>query len=271
MRVATLNVHGWVDANRRPNRARVAEAIREHGVDVIAFQEVMGGVQALAKELGFAHARTDRGVALVSRFPIAETQGIVVDETMLPPEAKASFAKDPANRRVSLTSALLRIPRAIVATIKHPSGQDIQVVCLYLDYLTEDRRLKQLSALLSALPKKREGSTRGRLLLGDLNSLNVGDYKAEPLSEIRRVREENNWEAPRNEVTESLQRDGWRDCYAEAKKTVGPLATSRFHTRIDYIYADEDMLQLFNCSSVEHVEGDMSDHLMVIAEFKIAK
>lgn len=271
MNIATLNVHGWADAEKRSNTERVAQAIRAHQVDVIAFQEVLGGVAALAKSLGFYHTNTERGVALVSRFPILNVHGIVVDDVMLPPEARESFERDPSRRRVSLSSRFLRVPRCIVATLEHPSGEKIQVVCLYLDYLTEKRRMKQLTALWKALPRVEESSAIGRIILGDFNALNVGDYSKEELEKIAKVRAENNWEEPKMEVTRFMQENGLKDCFSAALNRMGPLATSRFDTRIDYIYADDKLLQTFSCASLRHVEEKLSDHLLVIAELKYAK
>jgi endonuclease/exonuclease/phosphatase family metal-dependent hydrolase len=86
IRVATYNVHGCVGIDRRCSETRIAEVIRELGVDLVAIQEVnrsrrnsqeVDQAENIAQQLGWSHcyhpatktSRGDQGLAVLSRFP----------------------------------------------------------------------------------------------------------------------------------------------------------------------------------------------------------
>jgi endonuclease/exonuclease/phosphatase family metal-dependent hydrolase len=86
IRVATYNVHGCVGIDRRCSETRIAEVIRELGVDLVAIQEVnrsrrnsqeVDQAENIAQQLGWVSLLSsgdedepgDQGLAVLSRFP----------------------------------------------------------------------------------------------------------------------------------------------------------------------------------------------------------
>ena len=60
---------------------------------------------------------------------------------------------------------------------------------------------------------------------------------------------------------------GFVDCWAEVGRP-GSVGTCRFSTHIDYVYANDEMLNEWECVDVvHHVNNDASDHSPVIATF----
>lgn len=106
-------------------------------------------------------------------------------------------------------------------------------------------------------------------MVGDFNSLNTSDYSVKELESIKATRRKNNWEDVKVDVMGLT--GGWVDCYTEAQRTAfrGPLHTSRFHTRIDYVFLNEELADMVQVVEYEHVESDVSDHNMVVCTLRM--
>ena len=83
------------------------------------------------------------------------------------------------------------------------------------------------------------------------------------------MRMKNNWELPDTRLTSCLTGQlGFADCWSASQVRSGPVATSRFGTRVDYVFANRPMLDQWSCTSLSHVEAKCSDHRMVVAVFE---
>ncbi|MCA9720620.1 MAG: hypothetical protein KC468_38515, partial [Myxococcales bacterium] len=112
---------------------------------------------------------------------------------------------------------------------------------------------------------------RPQLLIGDLNALCPDDYDAARWAEITAQRARNRWEPPRGDTVAALARAGYVDCWRRAG-CEGPVATCRFETRVDYIWADPALLERWSLSRCRRLDRDRfaSDHRPVAASFQIA-
>ena len=90
------------------------------------------------------------------------------------------------------------------------------------------------------------------------------------MKEIARVRAEckpKPWEPPKGELTQKITNeyefiDTWKDVDGPP-----PLKTCRYGTRIDYIFANPQLLDVFDVVDVIHDTDTASDHQMVVAKF----
>ncbi len=60
---------------------------------------------------------------------------------------------------------------------------------------------------------------------------------------------------------------GFKDTW-EMAGNPDEIKTCRFDTRIDYIFANEPLLQRFRVEKVKVIDDNASDHNMVLATFK---
>ncbi len=154
LRVATYNVHRYVDAAGRYNLESVAELVERHRLGVVGLQETIGtrlttghthGVRWLADRLGYHHAVAPAtsaegyGVALLSAWPIRNTRVV-------------SLPRGNSAPRVALR-----------ATVAHPTG----ALPIVVTHLTTDGpvRTRQAARVRESLT----GIDRA-VVLGDFNA-----------------------------------------------------------------------------------------------------
>lgn len=103
--------------------------------------------------------------------------------------------------------------------------------------------------------------TNRYFILGDFNALTKSDYSEKEWRDIKTVRENDNWELPVEDLTLEIKKQ-YHDCLAEKGIIKN---TSRFDTRIDYIYTKSiDMV-----INTEVIDIDISDHKPVICDIVI--
>jgi endonuclease/exonuclease/phosphatase family metal-dependent hydrolase len=154
LRVATYNVHQFLDANGQYNLASVATVLREQDAGIVGLQETEGaritsgnvhGVRWLAEALGYHyHPGPDTetggyGVALLSAWPVRDVQ--VVE---LPTDG-------------TVTRPAMR------ATVDHPDGA-FPVVVAHLE-VGGDVRTRQAARVLELV----DGTPRA-VVVGDFNA-----------------------------------------------------------------------------------------------------
>lgn len=245
MIVATFNVHRWQDADGLDNVARVRDLLLSHVVDVVGLQEVTDPqpLRWLAAELNLQISKNQHGNAILSRYPLQEEAAI------------------PLGVRRRHRSGTPR-QRAICATVAIGT-QAMRFVVLHLDHVQAETRIDQLEAVRRALGE----SSLPELWVGDFNALTRADYSPRQWSTIAAVREKNRWEPPRTVVSEWMQRAGFVDCWARAGRT-RPIATCRFDTRIDYLWASPAWAAAWAVTACRAVPADASDHRMVVADVR---
>ena len=135
-----------------------------------------------------------------------------------------------------------------------------------------------------------------QLWLGDFNALTRSDYDVDAWDRIGKHRAESKWEVPVDAVCHAMTSTsggassggntaprnkphgkprgrrstnsagglslGFTDCWSAAAERAGPLGTSRFNTRIDYVYMSDALACCTRVLRCEHVEtiSLASDH-----------
>lgn len=130
--------------------------------------------------------------------------------------------------------------------------EKLKILVTHIDHEFEKRRMEELLVIDDLL-----GTVD--FLIGDLNSLHLDDYGTSKLKSINDSRKLSNWELSKGDVMTYLKKKGFR---------IAPYTdyTCRFFTRIDYILHFNKVKtnqKVINC-----IDNDITDHNMVVAEFK---
>lgn len=132
-----------------------------------------------------------------------------------------------------------------------PYDKRILVINVHLNYENEDIRMEELSGILENISYTNEFPS---ILLGDFNSLTRNDYSEKEWAEIYKIRKNGKWELPVHILTDMIN-DEWNDTGKNNKKK-----TSRYDTRIDYIYIKK--LNILSYDVIQTIP-DVSDHNLV--------
>lgn len=257
LRVATFNVHGFANGNSVNTFDEICELLCAADLDVIGLQEASRALlPELVRKLGegkYQQVARYGGTAILTRLPVVS----------------GSNAK-PGKGRYCCCELQLPFDR---------TGQrPIRVVVVHLDHRKESTRMNEMKTIVGEL-----GARGSDIWLGDFNSLTQSDYTKQEWNEIAAVRHRNNWELPVSDLTsfvtaplkvKGTQCKGMGLCDAfelasDANRS-GPLGTSRFNTRIDYIFYGAQYFKDAGWSIVtcEHLDcRKYSDHNLVVATF----
>ncbi len=253
-RVCTWNVHGWCDAWGRLGYARAEETLRALDCDVIALQEVFDTERlarldvALSTRHAFAPAAWGAN-ALLARPAVREPRALALDVV-------AGELRSAVRGEVTL------------------GGVRVAVAATHLDVHDEAVRCAQYEQLAATLSREAPA-----LLLGDFNALRPDDYDPRRRLEITEKRRDAGLDPPDDALMRRLDAEGWYDLvrlaalgggvagYREALGSPLPralTATSRFATRVDYVFGNAALLARFAATSTLVGDSDASDHRPVM-------
>ena len=192
--------------------------------DIIALQEVYHREKLAEIVKGYNYSY-NKGNLIMTKFPIQQY-------------TKAS------NER--FTSLLINLPL----------HQQVFVTNIHLNYQNEQVRNEEIDEILEKINTYTDEFPS--ILLGDFNALTKSDYSSKEWSDIYRTRKYGQWELPVHELTDKLNHE-WYDCGKSDKHV-----TSRYNTRIDYVYTKN--MQVFFYNVVETMP-QISDHNLVEIKF----
>ena len=181
-------------------------------------------------------------------------------------------------KRIELWRGSWPMRSAAVASVASDIGR-VNVCSVHLDDQREMVRLDQF--------KRLEAELDGRgpsIVFGDFNALRESDYGAGRWSEIERARSRAGIEWARHELMAYIDSIGWIDlvrlghagsleAYADSLRRPLPVdltRTSRFDTRVDYIFATESLAKKLAVTGYEVVRSGASDHRPVVVELALA-
>jgi len=278
LRVLTLNVHGWhVDGLNDAWAAPpgLIALLRRADPDVIALQEATRNrVPPLAHALGNYHWLFQRNTCLLSKHElIATTPGHTAGC------GRKQKGRSPSHKEMKGGCHT----RHCVGRLAGPDGIQVEVVCVHLDHQHEPRRLAEVAKLSRYLAENGSAApTARRVWTGDFNALTRSDYSDGVWAEIADSRARNAWEPPMSELTHAIARAptkkaplglGMLDARdaAPPEQRFGPLGTSRFDTRIDYVFVSPALAPAV--ASCEHVVAipNVSDHNAVMVTFDLSQ
>lgn len=145
-----------------------------------------------------------------------------------------------------------------ISLITLPSNIKIFVINVHLNYQDEKKRIEEMKEIEQVL----DNYTRfyPSILLGDFNSLTRDDYNKKEWTNIAKIRKYGNWELPVHILTDNLLKS-WQDSGHKNK-----IPTSRYNTRIDYIYTKRINYVFYDIIQTIHT---LSDHNLVSIFFKV--
>ena len=240
--VGTLNVHDWSNRNNEPTEDEIVKLLSSYDLDIIGIQETNEKpLEKICKKLGNYNFLYSRKTAILSKYSIKK--------------------KSPDKTKEKFISADIKISNEI---------NPINVTCIHLNYMYEPKRLNEFDNII-----KNSSNSYG-IWIGDFNALTKNDYSKKEMLKITNERKNSKWEEPlfnlTNKIT-SQDTNGYKlyDARLNSKTVSGPLHTCRFNTRIDYIYVNDKLKNLFNIKEALHVNAMpfATDHNLVIAKLEL--
>jgi len=283
LKVATYNIHMWVDDKYVSNLDRVAEVVNPQDPDILCLQEVYSwddkkqwsevepwNETEFLRKTRFSHCLRWQGVAILSKTKISIKEYGEGQEEDLEKEGGAYhklLEQAPVEERRSLDE---NRPRYVTAEASHVGQESVPVFwlsCVHLMHRYAKLRLEDLNRIASDLTPLLK-LQKPQIWAGDFNALTKSDYSEDEWNKILDLRQKNGREAPSSDVTDFMETLGFRDSWIEDNKPP-PRATSRFDTRIDYVYTSESFNKSWELKSILHFLHDASDHSCVIATFSL--
>ena len=232
LRLCTLNVH------RLCNATGINNFIIDYNIDICGMQEV-GGLLSLKKL-----SLNNEYEALFDESYKTYGNGLIYNKNKLTFVSKRTTIISNNYGKKSLFEVVLKYNHELIT-----------IYVTHLNHISEPKRLYEWYNIQNLMVINRY------FILGDFNALTKSDYSEKEWHDIKNVREKDNWELPVEDLTLEIKKQ-YHDCLAE-KGTIKN--TSRFDTRIDYIYTKSiDMI-----INTEVIDIDISDHKPVICDIVI--
>lgn len=257
LRVLSLNVHGWHNADKSSWEGLIT-MLKAMQPDVVALQEATKHrVPELAHELGDMHWTTRNNCAILSRLQLYVEHDQVRGCGRKKEERSGYAGKCKAAGAPHCDLKRGHFQRFCGAAIDVDGlPQPLEIVCLHLDHVRESNRLSQLRDLV--LTRLTTGRSPLQVWCGDFNALSLRDYAEHEIRTITGQRAQNNWEPPLGHLTTMMTNPetkratprntksdpglGFIDCWHAAEERFGPLGTSRFDSRIDYVFCSPALM-----------------------------
>jgi len=265
LRVASYNIHGWVDAEMESNLERVAQLVNQHDPDILCLQEVYPCwempclIEFLRKTL-FEHCLRWEGCAILSKkcFPLVE------------------YGEEDATKHgVSYHKLLDKAPgfefnrpRYLTVKVKTEDNPDeilFYLTCIHLVPKYSELRCEEIQRISTELNGLLEEGV-SQVWCGDFNTLSRGDYSDQEWDHIVRIRRDNGRRAPLNDVIDTINNLGFTDSWVSAGRP-SPRTTSRFDTRVDYVFSSPKFNKTWKLQDFGHHSSDASDHSFVMASY----
>ena len=207
-KIASYNIHGWVDADGVSNLERVVAVVNQHDPDIICLQEVYACwelpclLEFLRKTL-FVHSLRWEGCAILSK-----SRFLLEEYGQADPEALRQAGGGYHRLLTTFPGDGFNRPRYLTARVScQETNNTFHLSCIHLvpkypELRQED--ILRISQDLAPLIKTREP----QLWMGDFNTLSRGDYSDQEWNTIVRVRQDNGRQAPDNKVIEMIEQLG---------------------------------------------------------------
>ena len=231
------------------DRNSIIQLLMENHIDVCAFQEVPGQkaldnlLQGTEYSGCFDQLYYTYGNALVYR-----------KDKFRKTAHQLHLLKDGTSKK-----GLLSVDLQVIESLIY-----FRVYVTHLDHKTEPQRLREAKVLLNIIESSSTGSTPF-VLCGDFNCLKRSDYTENEWKAISDVRMTSKWEPPQTEIVSLFESRGLIDYLSLFGK---PEPTSRFNTRIDYIWGSRS--EIVDNAKVINSLFNQSDHKPVVCTLTLA-
>ena len=236
MKICTFNIHNFTNSDCIDSTDNLVTLINKNNYDIIALQEVTDEkdlklfVKKLKLEYNYLYNRHN---ALLSIYSI-----------------KNNLNK---NTKERYTSCLLTISKNFI----------LNVLNIHLNYKCEYIRIEEIRKIFSSSNKYI--NKYPTIVMGDFNALTKEDYSNKELVHIIKERKYSKWETPVYDLTNTIKDEyKFKDTRMLSNKT-GDNGTSRFNTRIDYIFINDSLKDLLINIDNNHIHllNKISDHNLV--------
>ena len=208
-KIASYNIHGWVDADCASNLDRVVEVVNKHDPDILCLQEVyacweMPCLLDFLRKTLFEHTLRWEGCAILSK------KKFVLEEFGQEEPESVRRSGGGYHRLLSpCPGEGFNRPRYLTARVSRDdwSGTPFYLTCIHLvprfpELRQED--IVRISEDLAPLLNTRQP----QLWMGDFNTLSRDDYSDQEWNNIVRIRQDNGRQAPSNKVIETIEKFG---------------------------------------------------------------
>lgn len=286
LRVGSLNVHQFYNGHSERTFAGICDLLRLADLDLIGLQEASGALlPPLVAQLNATNTKANTEYALAAKFG-----GTAIVTRLRIVRNVSAAQKKPGEGRYSCCRVLL--PSSVDTSEEEDAlnqEEIFHIAVVHLDHRKESHRLKEIHAIVHDLTETHHLPLFD-FWLGDFNALTASDYTQEEWNLIAAIRSQNCWEQPvsdltsgmtssapvlakRNKKRKALGSLGLQDAFLSVlpHSRSGPLGTSRFDTRIDYVFYNRQRLSTagWTIVSCQHIDcKDLSDHNLVVATFE---
>jgi len=266
VKIASYNIHGWVDADHLSNLERVVEVIKTHDPDILCLQEVyacweLPCLLEFLRKTVFHYTLRWEGCAILSKKKFVLSEFGQNNEENLTDDGKYHVLLQKA------PGFEFNRPRYVTAEVKTEEGEVLfYLSCIHLVPKYSELRSEEISRISEDL-KPLFRMEKPQLWCGDFNTLSRGDYSDNEWEEIVTIRRNNGRKAPKNDVIEAIEKLGFTDNWTKAGRPE-PRTTSRFDTRVDYIFSSRAFDKKWTLKSLNHYPYSASDHSFVMSEFQ---
>jgi len=278
MRIATLNIHEFTDNHALDSRKKLAEFLNKRNPEVICLQEV-SSLSDLSNFIDTIYYRdyTGKNTKTTKNKPITIKYNFIYNRNT------AILSIYPIQSKL-MKKTIVRYTHGLIIS----NQLNINIICVHLNYKDEEVRQEELFKIMRDNYNKINNEPT--IVLGDFNALTRSDYSDKEWRHIAKLRRFSKWEPPVYDLTDSIKCkynfiDTREICYMKT----GENGTSRFDTRIDYIYINEIMYDKLEnsrnnaekrcatnrnndrkkkiMSNHDYAQDGITDHNMVYIEF----
>jgi len=265
VKIASYNIHGWVDAEHDSNLERVVEVVNKHDPDILCLQEVyacweLPCLLEFLRKTFFEHTLRWEGCAILSKKKFIITEFGKGNKCLEEGGGGYHQLLDKA------PGFEFNRPRYLTAEVKTENNETLfYLSCIHLVPKYSELRFEEIIRISEDLTPLFH-SNKPQLWMGDFNTLSRADYSDEEWDEIVRIRRDNGRKAPLNDVIDAIEKLGFSDNWTKAGRP-DPRTTSRFDTRVDYVFSSSAFIKNWTLQSFHHFPYEASDHSFVVAEF----
>jgi len=265
LKIGCYNVHNFCDGKFKNTIKEIAETLSNF--DVVGLQEVtLKGLQTIKRNIGY-------------NYVFADVNG----------EDAIGFVYNPKKVKILKHSKKIfeyKYPRALLSILLElDSGTKIatkiQLHITHLEHKYEYIRLHQIKCILNEISEISEISEINTtsqipclpclpcLLMGDFNALKRADYSDDKWKSIGDTRKLNDWDPPKTDLIDYIESKNYKDIIGDfcSKKGLPVPLTSRFKTRVDYIFSFGNFDNFGTLTNCGFIDNDDSDHKLIFANF----
>lgn len=270
LRIATYNVHDWLDATFKPNYDGIMQVINNMQADVLVLQEarLFDAKKVFADLLALGYVHTT--FCPIKDGSKGQTGNLIASKYPFTKKPHKHFYTVDAQRKAQPGKKKPETMNFIHVELALGGDKTISVYGTYCMYgiRPEERRIQELKELIEAV---NNDPNPNKIILADFNAVRARDYAYSVGGKsVWEMLQENDKKrtgmATPTDATQLLERIGWKDSFAKAN-IQGPKYTVWPGKVVDYMWMTKEW-QLPVVGSYAYYDA-ASDHLPIITDIQI--